>query len=93
MCFVFNSAASVALSLDVMRPDSETVPTNKPQTLKQPKLVFLFLSRFDRLEVLAVFASTVLIQLGALFILKERCVRHEHTHVYTRTLTLQKDSK
>ena len=28
--------------------------------------------RFERLEVLAVFAATVLVQLGALFILKER---------------------
>uniref|UniRef100_A0A3P8WDV4 Solute carrier family 30 member 6 n=1 Tax=Cynoglossus semilaevis TaxID=244447 RepID=A0A3P8WDV4_CYNSE len=31
---------------------------------------------FERLEVVAVFASTVLVQLGALFILKERCVFH-----------------
>ncbi|TNN73576.1 Zinc transporter 6 [Liparis tanakae] len=38
-------------------------------TMKKPSQVYSF--GFDRLEVLAVFASTVLIQLGALFILKE----------------------
>uniref|UniRef100_A0A3Q2YES8 Solute carrier family 30 member 6 n=1 Tax=Hippocampus comes TaxID=109280 RepID=A0A3Q2YES8_HIPCM len=38
-------------------------------SMKKPSQVFSF--GFDRLEVLAVFASTVLVQLGALFILKE----------------------
>ncbi|XP_016331591.1 zinc transporter 6-like [Sinocyclocheilus anshuiensis] len=40
-------------------------------TVKKPSQVYCF--GFERLEVLAVFASTVLVQLGALFILKERC--------------------
>lgn len=45
--------------------------------------------RFDRLEVLAVFASTVLIQLGALFILKERCVSmHKQTSTHASKETL-----
>lgn len=35
-------------------------------------VIFLIIFRFERFEVLAVFASTVLAQLGALFILKER---------------------
>uniref|UniRef100_A0A674PM90 Solute carrier family 30 member 6 n=1 Tax=Takifugu rubripes TaxID=31033 RepID=A0A674PM90_TAKRU len=39
-------------------------------TMKKPTQLFSF--GFERLEVLAVFASTVLVQLGALFILKER---------------------
>uniref|UniRef100_A0A672PFX9 Cation efflux protein transmembrane domain-containing protein n=1 Tax=Sinocyclocheilus grahami TaxID=75366 RepID=A0A672PFX9_SINGR len=39
-------------------------------TMKKPSQVYSF--GFERLEVLAVFASTVLVQLGALFILKER---------------------
>uniref|UniRef100_A0AAQ5YUG6 Cation efflux protein transmembrane domain-containing protein n=1 Tax=Amphiprion ocellaris TaxID=80972 RepID=A0AAQ5YUG6_AMPOC len=38
-------------------------------TMKKPSQVYSF--GFERLEVLAVFASTVLVQLGALFILKE----------------------
>uniref|UniRef100_A0A8L0DRR7 Cation efflux protein transmembrane domain-containing protein n=1 Tax=Oncorhynchus mykiss TaxID=8022 RepID=A0A8L0DRR7_ONCMY len=38
--------------------------------MKKPSQLFSF--GFKRLEVLAVFASTVLVQLGALFILKER---------------------
>uniref|UniRef100_A0A8C3GAC0 Solute carrier family 30 member 6 n=1 Tax=Cyclopterus lumpus TaxID=8103 RepID=A0A8C3GAC0_CYCLU len=43
--------------------------------------------RFDRLEVLAVFASTVLIQLGALFILKESVERFmEQPEVHTGRL-------
>uniref|UniRef100_A0A3B5L3Z5 Cation efflux protein transmembrane domain-containing protein n=1 Tax=Xiphophorus couchianus TaxID=32473 RepID=A0A3B5L3Z5_9TELE len=41
-------------------------------TMKKPSQVYSF--GFERLEVLAVFASTVLVQLGALFILKERSV-------------------
>uniref|UniRef100_A0AAR2KNW3 Cation efflux protein transmembrane domain-containing protein n=1 Tax=Pygocentrus nattereri TaxID=42514 RepID=A0AAR2KNW3_PYGNA len=39
-------------------------------TMKKPSQLFSF--GFERFEVLAVFASTVLVQLGALFILKER---------------------
>uniref|UniRef100_A0A8C8ZG31 Cation efflux protein transmembrane domain-containing protein n=1 Tax=Prolemur simus TaxID=1328070 RepID=A0A8C8ZG31_PROSS len=39
-------------------------------TMRKPSPVYSF--GFERLEVLAVFASTVLAQLGALFILKER---------------------
>uniref|UniRef100_A0A673J3M0 Solute carrier family 30 member 6 n=1 Tax=Sinocyclocheilus rhinocerous TaxID=307959 RepID=A0A673J3M0_9TELE len=41
-------------------------------TVKKPSQVYSF--GFERLEVLAVFASTVLVQLGALFILKESAV-------------------
>uniref|UniRef100_A0A8C7V5J2 Cation efflux protein transmembrane domain-containing protein n=1 Tax=Oncorhynchus mykiss TaxID=8022 RepID=A0A8C7V5J2_ONCMY len=40
--------------------------------MKKPSQLFSF--GFERLEVLAVFSSTVLVQLGALFILKERWV-------------------
>uniref|UniRef100_A0A3B4GXR5 Solute carrier family 30 member 6 n=1 Tax=Pundamilia nyererei TaxID=303518 RepID=A0A3B4GXR5_9CICH len=47
-------------------------------TMKKPSQVYSF--GFERLEVLAVFASTVLVQLGALFILKERCVGLSHSH-------------
>uniref|UniRef100_A0A3P8WDU4 Solute carrier family 30 member 6 n=1 Tax=Cynoglossus semilaevis TaxID=244447 RepID=A0A3P8WDU4_CYNSE len=42
--------------------------------MKKPSQMYTF--GFERLEVVAVFASTVLVQLGALFILKERCVFH-----------------
>lgn len=50
-------------------------PQCHPSLETKCKRAFLcFLCRFERLEVLAVFASTVLVQLGALFILKERCV-------------------
>uniref|UniRef100_A0A3Q4GZ21 Solute carrier family 30 member 6 n=1 Tax=Neolamprologus brichardi TaxID=32507 RepID=A0A3Q4GZ21_NEOBR len=43
--------------------------------------------RFERLEVLAVFASTVLVQLGALFILKESVERFmEQPEVHTGRL-------
>uniref|UniRef100_A0A3Q2CFT5 Solute carrier family 30 member 6 n=1 Tax=Cyprinodon variegatus TaxID=28743 RepID=A0A3Q2CFT5_CYPVA len=46
-----------------------------------------FLFRFERLEVLAVFASTVLVQLGALFILKESVERFvEQPEVHTGRL-------
>uniref|UniRef100_A0A8C8HN39 Cation efflux protein transmembrane domain-containing protein n=1 Tax=Oncorhynchus tshawytscha TaxID=74940 RepID=A0A8C8HN39_ONCTS len=44
-------------------------------------------SRFERLEVLAVFSSTVLVQLGALFILKESLERFvEQPEVHTGRL-------
>ncbi|XP_056291128.1 zinc transporter 6 isoform X2 [Pseudoliparis swirei] len=54
-------------------------------TMKKPSQVYSF--GFDRLEVLAVFASTVLIQLGALFILKESVERFmEQPEVHTGRL-------
>ncbi|XP_047458424.1 LOW QUALITY PROTEIN: zinc transporter 6 [Mugil cephalus] len=54
-------------------------------TMKKPSQVFSF--GFERLEVLAVFASTVLIQLGALFILKESVERFmEQPEVHTGRL-------
>nr|XP_057909491.1 zinc transporter 6 isoform X2 [Doryrhamphus excisus] len=54
-------------------------------TMKKPSQVFSF--GFDRLEVLAVFASTVLVQLGALFILKESVERFvEQPEVHTGRL-------
>ncbi|XP_061823879.1 zinc transporter 6 [Nerophis lumbriciformis] len=54
-------------------------------SMKKPSQVFSF--GFDRLEVLAVFASTVLIQLGALFILKESVERFmEQPEVHTGRL-------
>uniref|UniRef100_A0A7N6AZ10 Cation efflux protein transmembrane domain-containing protein n=1 Tax=Anabas testudineus TaxID=64144 RepID=A0A7N6AZ10_ANATE len=50
-------------------------------------LTSLSVSRFERLEVLAVFASTVLVQLGALFILKESVERFmEQPEVHTGRL-------
>uniref|UniRef100_A0A8C9X8Z2 Solute carrier family 30 member 6 n=1 Tax=Sander lucioperca TaxID=283035 RepID=A0A8C9X8Z2_SANLU len=52
-------------------------------TMKKPSQLYSF--GFDRLEVLAVFASTVLVQLGALFILKERCVCLPLTHTQTHS--------
>ncbi|XP_051936707.1 zinc transporter 6-like isoform X1 [Hippocampus zosterae] len=54
-------------------------------SMKKPSQVFSF--GFDRLEVLAVFASTVLVQLGALFILKESFERFmEQPEVHTGRL-------
>ncbi|KAM4590713.1 zinc transporter 6 [Odontesthes bonariensis] len=54
-------------------------------TMKKPSQVYTF--GFERLEVLAVFASTVLIQLGALFILKESVERFmEQPEVHTGRL-------
>ncbi|XP_077438097.1 zinc transporter 6 [Vanacampus margaritifer] len=54
-------------------------------SMKKPSQVFSF--GFDRLEVLAVFASTVLVQLGALFILKESVERFvEQPEVHTGRL-------
>uniref|UniRef100_A0A2K5HR13 Zinc transporter 6 n=1 Tax=Colobus angolensis palliatus TaxID=336983 RepID=A0A2K5HR13_COLAP len=50
-------------------------------TMRKPSPVYSF--GFERLEVLAVFASTVLAQLGALFILKEsaeRCLEQPEIH-------------
>ncbi|XP_077469671.1 zinc transporter 6 [Stigmatopora argus] len=53
--------------------------------MKRPSQVYSF--GFDRLEVLAVFASTVLVQLGALFILKESVERFvEQPEVHTGRL-------
>ncbi|XP_037829373.1 zinc transporter 6 isoform X3 [Kryptolebias marmoratus] len=53
--------------------------------MKKPSQVYSF--GFERLEVLAVFASTVLIQLGALFILKESVERFmEQPEVHTGRL-------
>ncbi|XP_042288406.1 zinc transporter 6 [Thunnus maccoyii] len=55
------------------------------QTMKKPSQVYSF--GFERLEVLAVFASTVLVQLGALFILKESVERFmEQPEVHTGRL-------
>ncbi|KAM6922263.1 zinc transporter 6 [Lycodopsis pacificus] len=54
-------------------------------SMKKPSQVYSF--GFDRLEVVAVFASTVLIQLGALFILKESVERFmEQPEVHTGRL-------
>uniref|UniRef100_A0A8C9XCG4 Solute carrier family 30 member 6 n=2 Tax=Sander lucioperca TaxID=283035 RepID=A0A8C9XCG4_SANLU len=54
-------------------------------TMKKPSQLYSF--GFDRLEVLAVFASTVLVQLGALFILKESVERFmEQPEVHTGRL-------
>ncbi|XP_068183142.1 zinc transporter 6 [Antennarius striatus] len=54
-------------------------------TMKKPSQVFSF--GFERLEVLAVFASTVLVQLGSLFILKESVERFlEQPEVHTGRL-------
>uniref|UniRef100_A0A672R8K5 Zinc transporter 6-like n=1 Tax=Sinocyclocheilus grahami TaxID=75366 RepID=A0A672R8K5_SINGR len=54
-------------------------------TVKKPSQVYSF--GFERLEVLAVFASTVLVQLGALFILKESVERFvEQPEVHTGRL-------
>ncbi|XP_056903740.1 zinc transporter 6 isoform X2 [Takifugu flavidus] len=54
-------------------------------TMKKPTQLFSF--GFERLEVLAVFASTVLVQLGALFILKESVERFmEQPEVHTGRL-------
>ncbi|XP_069565431.1 zinc transporter 6 isoform X1 [Brachyistius frenatus] len=54
-------------------------------TMKKPSQVFSF--GFERLEVVAVFASTVLVQLGALFILKESVERFmEQPEVHTGRL-------
>ncbi|XP_035461575.2 zinc transporter 6 isoform X1 [Scophthalmus maximus] len=53
--------------------------------MKKPSQVYTF--GFERLEVLAVFASTVLVQLGALFILKESVERFvEQPEVHTGRL-------
>ncbi|KAI5628174.1 zinc transporter 6 [Silurus asotus] len=53
--------------------------------MKKPSQAFTF--GFERFEVLAVFASTVLIQLGALFILKESVERFmEQPEVHTGRL-------
>ena len=38
------------------------------------KLLNTCFSRYERFEVLAVFASTILAQLGAMFIIKERYI-------------------
>ncbi|XP_026165196.1 zinc transporter 6 [Mastacembelus armatus] len=54
-------------------------------TMKKPSQVYSF--GFERLEVLAVFTSTVLVQLGALFILKESVERFmEQPEVHTGRL-------
>ncbi|XP_026135091.1 zinc transporter 6 [Carassius auratus] len=54
-------------------------------TVKKPSQVYSF--GFQRFEVLAVFASTVLVQLGALFILKESVERFvEQPEVHTGRL-------
>ncbi|KAM6916484.1 LOW QUALITY PROTEIN: zinc transporter 6 [Xenentodon cancila] len=54
-------------------------------TMKKPSQLYSF--GFERLEVLAVFASTVLVQLGALFILKESVERFmEQPEVHTGRL-------
>ncbi|KAK7902031.1 hypothetical protein WMY93_018800 [Mugilogobius chulae] len=54
-------------------------------TMKKPSQVYSF--GFERLEVLAVFASTVLVQLGAMFILKESVERlMEQPEVHTGRL-------
>ncbi|XP_063048291.1 zinc transporter 6 [Engraulis encrasicolus] len=54
-------------------------------TMKKPSQSYSF--GFERLEVLAVFASTVLVQLGALFILKESVERFvEQPEVHTGRL-------
>uniref|UniRef100_A0A3B3ZZV9 Cation efflux protein transmembrane domain-containing protein n=1 Tax=Periophthalmus magnuspinnatus TaxID=409849 RepID=A0A3B3ZZV9_9GOBI len=54
-------------------------------SMKKPSQVYSF--GFERLEVLAVFASTVLVQLGALFILKESVERFmEQPEVHTGRL-------
>ncbi|KAM9847735.1 zinc transporter 6 [Aulostomus maculatus] len=54
-------------------------------TMKKASQVYSF--GFERLEVLAVFASTVLVQLGALFILKESVERFmEQPEVHTGRL-------
>ncbi|XP_036439162.1 zinc transporter 6 [Colossoma macropomum] len=54
-------------------------------TMKKPSQLFSF--GFERFEVLAVFASTVLVQLGALFILKESVERFmEQPEVHTGRL-------
>ncbi|KAM3862687.1 zinc transporter 6 [Diretmus argenteus] len=54
-------------------------------TMKKPSQVYSF--GFERLEVLAVFSSTVLVQLGALFILKESVERFmEQPEVHTGRL-------
>ncbi|XP_034040700.1 zinc transporter 6 [Thalassophryne amazonica] len=54
-------------------------------TMKKPSQVYSF--GFERLEVLAVFASTVLVQLGSMFILKESAERFmEQPEVHTGRL-------
>ncbi|XP_020772666.2 LOW QUALITY PROTEIN: zinc transporter 6 [Boleophthalmus pectinirostris] len=54
-------------------------------SMKKPSQVYSF--GFERLEVLAVFASTVLVQLGAMFILKESVERFmEQPEVHTGRL-------
>ncbi|KAL0964535.1 hypothetical protein UPYG_G00325270 [Umbra pygmaea] len=54
-------------------------------SMKKPSQLFSF--GFERLEVLAVFSSTVLVQLGALFILKESVERFmEQPEVHTGRL-------
>lgn len=40
--------------------------------------VLIFICSYERFEVLAVFASTMLAQLGALFIIKERYIYIDH---------------
>uniref|UniRef100_H3CAZ9 Solute carrier family 30 member 6 n=1 Tax=Tetraodon nigroviridis TaxID=99883 RepID=H3CAZ9_TETNG len=55
------------------------------EAFEKPPSIFSF--GFERLEVLAVFASTVLVQLGALFILKESVERFmEQPEVHTGRL-------
>ncbi|KAF3707910.1 Zinc transporter 6 [Channa argus] len=61
--------------------------TNSMALTAYTYLTIFDLFRFERLEVLAVFASTVLIQLGALFILKESVERFmEQPEVHTGRL-------
>ncbi|CAK6983156.1 zinc transporter 6, partial [Scomber scombrus] len=68
---------SVDFGLKKLRADIHRPP---PPDSKQP-------GRFERLEVVAVFASTVLVQLGALFILKESVERFvEQPEVHTGRL-------
>ncbi|XP_041865823.1 zinc transporter 6 isoform X2 [Melanotaenia boesemani] len=61
--------------------------TNSMALTAYTYLTIFDLFRFDRLEVLAVFSSTVLVQLGALFILKESVERlMEQPEVHTGRL-------
>uniref|UniRef100_A0A3P8STP0 Solute carrier family 30 member 6 n=1 Tax=Amphiprion percula TaxID=161767 RepID=A0A3P8STP0_AMPPE len=61
--------------------------TNSMALTAYTYLTIFDLFRFERLEVLAVFASTVLVQLGALFILKESVERFmEQPEVHTGRL-------
>ncbi|KAM9364366.1 zinc transporter 6 isoform 2-T2 [Pholidichthys leucotaenia] len=61
--------------------------TNSMALTAYTYLTIFDLFRFERLEVLAVFASTVLVQLGAMFILKESVERFmEQPEVHTGRL-------